>query len=71
MIIMVWNVAGELVKPKNITVGSNDPSGVVNAAFHLFPPFIYILLYSYHKSNLLNTLFVSMFSMISEIKGKG
>ena len=70
MIIMVWNVAGELVKLKNITVGLNDPSGVVNAAFHLFSPFIHILLYSYHKSNLLNTLFVSMFYMVSEIKGK-
>ena len=30
--IIAWNVAGELVNPKNITVGSNDPSGVENAA---------------------------------------
>ena len=33
--IIIWNVAGELVSPKNITVGSNDSSGVVNTAFYL------------------------------------
>jgi hypothetical protein len=31
--IIIWNVAGELVKPKNMTVGSNRPSGVRKAAF--------------------------------------
>ena len=31
---MVWNVAGELVSPKNITVGSNGPLFVLKAAFH-------------------------------------
>ncbi|KAJ6560660.1 hypothetical protein B0H10DRAFT_1833363, partial [Mycena sp. CBHHK59/15] len=30
--IMVWNVAGELVSPKNITSGSNSPQFVRNAA---------------------------------------
>ena len=68
---MVWNIAGELIRPKNITVSSNDPSDVMNAAFYLSPSFICILLYPYHKSNLVNTFFVSIFSMISEIKGKG
>ena len=29
---MVWKVAGEFVSPKYITVGSNDPKCVVNAA---------------------------------------
>jgi len=38
--IMVWKVAGELVRLKNITVGSNSPSLVVKAAFHLCPFFI-------------------------------
>jgi len=38
--IMVWKVAGELVRPKNITVDSNSSSLVVKAAFHLCPFFI-------------------------------
>ena len=29
-----WNVAGELVSPKNITVGSKRPLCVMKAAFH-------------------------------------
>ncbi len=32
--IMVWNVMGELVSPKNIMVGSYSPLFVVNTAFH-------------------------------------
>jgi len=32
--IIIWNIVGELVSPKNMTVGSNSPSGVRNAAFH-------------------------------------
>ena len=42
--IMVWKVAGKLVRPKNITVGSNSPSLVVKAAFHLCPFFILTVL---------------------------
>jgi len=38
--IIIWNVAGELVRPKNMTVGSNSPSGVRNAAFHSSPGLI-------------------------------
>jgi len=41
---MVWKVAGEFVNPKNITVGSNNPSGIMNAAFYLSPFFIHTLL---------------------------
>jgi hypothetical protein len=33
--IIRWNVAGELQSPKNMTVGSYNPKGVENAAFHL------------------------------------
>ncbi len=32
--IIVWNVVGELVSPKNMTVGLKSPSFMVNAAFH-------------------------------------
>ena len=38
--IMVWKVAGKLVRPKNIMVGLNSPSLVVKAAFHSCPFFI-------------------------------
>ena len=44
LFIMVYNIAGEFVSLKNITVGSNDPSGVVNTAFYSFSSFIYTLL---------------------------
>ena len=29
-----WNVAGELVSPKNMTVGSKSPLWVIKVAFH-------------------------------------
>ena len=38
-------MAGEFVRPKNMTVGSNNPSGVRKAAFHSSPSLIQILLY--------------------------
>ena len=44
LFIIVWNIARELVSPKNITFGSNDSSGAVNAAFHLSLSFIVIFL---------------------------
>jgi len=68
---MVWNVMGKFVNLKNITVGSNDPSGVVNTAFHSSPSFIHTLLYPHCKSIFVNTFFVPIFSTMSEIKGKG
>ncbi|KIJ11490.1 hypothetical protein PAXINDRAFT_84342, partial [Paxillus involutus ATCC 200175] len=39
-----WKVAGELVRPKNITRGSNNPRFVRNAAFHSSPSLIRTLL---------------------------
>ena len=33
--IIVWNIAGRLVSPKNITIGLNSPSGVMNTFFVL------------------------------------
>ena len=38
------NVLGEFVSPKNMTVGSNRPRLVVNAAFHSSPVLIRMLL---------------------------
>ena len=44
-------MAGELHKPKNITVGSNSPRLVLNAAFHWSPSLIRILLYPAQRSS--------------------
>ena len=34
LFIIIWNIIGEFLSQKNITVGSNDPSGVMNTTFH-------------------------------------
>ena len=69
--IIVWKVTSEFVNLKNITVGSNNLSGVVNTLFYLSSSFIHTLLYLYFRSIFVNTLFVPMFSTISKIKDKG
>src|SRR6266446_7547584 len=48
--IIIWKVAGEFVKPKNMTVGSNNPSGVRKAAFHSLPSLMRMLLYPHQTS---------------------
>ena len=48
--IIDWNVAGGLHIPKNITVSSNSPLLVLNAAFHSSPCLIQMLLYPYCMS---------------------
>ena len=55
---------------KNITVGSNNSSGVVNTIFYSFSSFIHILLHLHCKSNLINIFFISMFCLISGINSK-
>ena len=52
---------------KNITGGSNNPCGIINTIFHSLLFFIHTLLYLHHKSNLVNTFLVPIFSIISEI----
>ena len=42
--IIVWNVTGEFVSSKNITVGLNDSFRVINAVFHSSLSFIHTLL---------------------------
>ena len=44
LFITIWNVTGGLVSPKNITVSSNNSSGVINVIFHSSFFFIYTLL---------------------------
>ena len=69
--IMVWKVAGELVNPKNITKGSNNPQFVLNAAFHLSPSFIRILLQP-HLTSILENIFAWLsLSISSDMSGRG
>src|SRR6266436_866442 len=42
--IIIWNIVGELHSLKNMTVGSNSPQLVWNAAFHSSPSLIHMLL---------------------------
>jgi len=67
--IIIWNVAGELVRPKNITVGSNNPSSVRKAAFYSLPGLIQILLYPHWTSNLVNNVHPASRSMTEGIRG--
>jgi hypothetical protein len=52
LFIIIWNVVGELVRPKNITVGLKRPSGVKKVAFHSSPGLIRTLLYPHQTLNL-------------------
>ena len=53
--IIAWNMADELVIPKNITVGSKKPTCIVNALFYLSPSLILTLLNLYLRSILVDT----------------
>src|SRR6266478_6403938 len=67
--IIIWNVAGEFVSPKNITVGSNRPSGVRKAAFHSSPSLIRILLYPQRTSTFVKSVHTHSRSMTWGISG--
>src|SRR5712675_2944405 len=56
--IMAWKVAGELVIPKNMTVGLYNPSFVMKAAFHSSPSLICTLLYPQRTLNLVKSFFI-------------
>ena len=67
---MVWNVVGEFVSLKNMTLGLNRPWFVMNAAFHS-SPLMRTLLYPQHMSNLENSDAPWMHKMSSLIRGRG
>jgi len=67
--IIAWKVAGELHIPKNITVGSNSPRLVLNAAFHSSPFLIRMLLYPHQMSSLVKYLAPLSLLMISDMRG--
>ncbi|KAF8228742.1 hypothetical protein L208DRAFT_1290049, partial [Tricholoma matsutake] len=69
--IMAWNVAGELHSPKNITIGSNSPRLVLNAAFHSSPFFICTLWYPHRMSSFMKNLAPFSLSKRSPISGRG
>ena len=69
--IIVWKVAGELVSPKNITVGLNSPLLVMNAAFHLSPFLMCMLLYPCQRSTLVNSSVPCILAISLEIRGIG
>ena len=69
--IIVWNVAGELVSPKNMTVGLNRPLFVMNAAFHSSPSLMQTLLYPHQMSNFVYREHPLNLSMSSRIRGRG
>ena len=70
MFIIIWNVAEELVKLKNMTLGSNSPSGVRNAAFHSSPGFIRILLYPHLTSNFVKRVHLLRRSIVAGMRGE-
>src|SRR6267142_2989653 len=67
--IIIWNVAGELVSPKNITVGSNRPSCVRNTAFHSSPSLMQTLLYPQRISNFVKRVHPLSRSITSGMSG--
>jgi len=67
LFIIVWNIAGEFVIPKNITVGSNNSICVINAFFYSSSFLILTLLKLHHKSIFVNTFLLSILSIKSII----
>src|SRR6266404_5212634 len=68
--IIIWKVVGEFVKPKNMTVGSNNPSGVRKAAFHSLPSLMRILLYPHRTSTFVKRVHPRSLSMTWGIRGE-
>ena len=68
---MVWKVAGELVRLKNMTVGSYSPSGVVNAAFQQSSFFIFTVLYPHQMSTMVKRVHPQRRSICCGIRDRG
>src|SRR6266446_3321621 len=68
--IIIWKVAGEVVKPKNMTVSSNNPSGVRKVAFHSSPSLMRILLYPHRTSTFVKRVHPRSLSMTWGIRGE-
>src|SRR6266702_4413611 len=69
--IMVWNVLGEFVSPKNMTQGSKSPKLVLKAPFSWSPSLMRTLLYPHRMSSLVNRVALRSLSISSGIRGSG
>ena len=64
-------MGGALQNLKNMTVGSNNPIGVMKVAFHWSSSLMQMLLYLQWMSNLVNRVDSFMSLMSSGIRGSG
>src|SRR5258707_12483339 len=71
LFIIIWNVVGELHSLKNMTVGSNSPRLVWNAAFHSSPSLIHTLLNPHQRSSTVKNLALWRWVRTSEMRGRG
>ena len=69
--IIVWNVAGELVSLKYMTMGSQTPKQVLNAAFHWSPSHMQMLLYPHRMSKVEKMKELASADIDSLMFGKG
>ena len=69
--IIVWKVARELQRPKNITIGSNSLRLVAKAAFHSSPSLIWMLLNPQWRSRVENHFTPQRWVRTSEMRGEG
>ena len=69
--IIIWNVVGKFVIPRNITVGSKNLTWVVNILFHSSSSLILTLLNPHQRSILVNTCLLSILSIKSIINRSG
>ncbi len=69
--IMVWNVAGELVSPKNITVGSKSPIFVMKATLCQSSSIICTVLYPQWMLTTVISLVLLILSISWGMSGKG
>src|SRR5437588_5327158 len=69
--IIVWKVAGELVRPKNMTRHSNNPLLVLKAVFHSSPSLMRTLLYPHLMLSLVNHFFLTNLVLRSVMRGNG
>ena len=67
--IIIWNVTGELVSLKNMTIGLNSPLWVRNAAFTSSPSLIWMLLYPQWMSTIVNLVHLLRQSMTWGMRG--
>ncbi len=69
--IIVWNVVGKLVSPKNMTVGSYRPLLVMKAAFYRSFSLMRTLLYPYLMLKPVNSVQSHSWLVNCGIRGRG